>query len=218
MTWSICRCSNGSGADHPTRRASLEIVPATAYARTRETIAQATVVVSERLHVSLYSLSKYVPTIVLSYEKKVDQIIGEMYPTARIVPRAAFWSAAEPAPLEVPERQQVAVRPDDADARHVATDLDVAGRYRPPLADRAGAACWLSAMLVVGAVVAALKCSKRVALLGAAQLPAGSSASDLAAGHHATVPEADPDDRSGPLDAAPEPVGLSRRRSVSVLH
>ena len=79
--------------DELTRRrplAAIEVLPATAYAQIQETLAAASQVVSERLHVSLFALASGVPTTVLSYERKIDEVVGRLYPSVRITPREQF--------------------------------------------------------------------------------------------------------------------------------
>lgn len=192
----------------PEAAATLELVPAAAYAKLRERIAAATVVVSERLHVSLYALSLGTPTVVLSYEDKIDEIIGAMYPAVPIVPRAAFWSKPHRDDFQIPGRPAAADPACGATVAAVVETVRAAGGYRLPAVDRLGAVCWLVALLPAGAAVAALKQAKRLGLMFLSRWRAGSSA----------LEPADAVDVAAPAEGPQERAALSRRRSVTVLH
>ena len=81
------------------------MLPATAYAQIQETLAAASQVVSERLHVSLFALASSVPTTVLSYERKIDEVVGRLYPSVRITPRERFWT--DPAAWSEPSDRSI---------------------------------------------------------------------------------------------------------------
>ena len=152
--------------DELTRRrplAAIEVLPATAYAQIQETLAAASQVVSERLHVSLFALASGVPTTVLSYERKIDEVVGRLYPSVRITPREQFWTD----PTAWSEASTVSSVPDidvSACKRRIAAQLRLASRRPASASARLAAMAWLALLLPAGATLAAGIWLKRIVL------------------------------------------------------
>lgn len=147
--------------------AEVEILPASDYAGSQRALAAATLVVSERLHVSLFALGAGVPTIVLSYEGKVDAVVGRLYPEARITARGAFWRDETVRFAAVPSIATSATISPATLASYLAAELAAAMSTLPTLRVRFFAALCLTALLPLGACMAALIWAKR-SLRGAA--------------------------------------------------
>lgn len=141
--------------------AEVEILPASDYAGIQRALSAATLVVSERLHVSLFALGAGVPTIVLSYESKVDAVVGRLYPEARITARDAFWRDEAIRLAAMPSTAASAAISPASFASDLAAELTAAMETRPTPRDRFFAALWLAALLPLGALVAALIGAKR---------------------------------------------------------
>lgn len=139
---------------------TLEIVPATAYARLQQTVAAASEVVSERLHISLFALATGVPTTVLAYERKIDEVVGRLYPSVPITPRTMFWS-------DPPADLAGAVGELAVDValckRQIAVQLRFASRRATPALVRVGALLWLGALLPLGSGLALAMWLRRAA-------------------------------------------------------
>ena len=142
--------------------ARVEVVPADAYARIQDTLAGASHVVSERLHISLFALAAGVPTTVISYERKIDEVVGRLYPSARITPRELFWRdpTATCAPATVTPGPDIDV---PACKRRLAAQLRLASRRTGVVRTRAAAIAWLAVLLPAGAALAAVIWLKRLA-------------------------------------------------------
>lgn len=133
---------------------AIEVLPATAYTQIQETLAAASQVVSERLHVSLFALASGVPTTVLSYERKVDEVVGRLYPSVRITSRERFWTEAAAwaeagTVSSVPEIDVSACKQD------IAAQLRLASRRPASVSVRIAAMAWLALLLPAGAMLAA---------------------------------------------------------------
>ena len=152
--------------DELTRRrplAAIEVLPATAYAQIQETLGVASQVVSERLHVSLFALASGVPTTVLSYERKIDEVVGRLYPSVRITPREQFWTD----PTAWSEASTVSSVPEidvSACKRHITAQLRLASRRPASASVRVAAMAWLALLLPAGATLAAGIWLKRIVL------------------------------------------------------
>ena len=151
--------------------AGIEIVRASDYAGIQRELSGAALVVSERLHVSLFALGAGAPTIVLSYEGKVDAVVGRLYPQARITLRDAFWRDEGVRLAAVPSTGTVAAVSPASLAAQLASELAAAIETRPAPSDRLLAALWLGALLPMGAAVAAAIWAKRALRRAAADRP-----------------------------------------------
>lgn len=150
-----------AGLDLSEPGAGVEILPASDYAGIQRELSTAALVVSERLHVSLFALGAGAPTIVLSYEGKVDAVVGRLYPRARIAARDAFWRDDTVRRAAVPSAATVAAVSPAALAARLAAELTAAIATRPAASDRLVAALWLAALLPLGALAAAAIWAKR---------------------------------------------------------
>lgn len=159
----------------PEAAARLEILPALAYAAIQHALRTADRVVSERLHVSLFALGAGVPTTVLSYEAKIDEVIGRLYPKVPILPRARFWrdpaagsalTATAPGPAAIPATARACT----------AERLQAARAHRPGLGHRLQAVLWLLLLLPLGAGIALLMTMRRRLRRRLAQERPGNSA------------------------------------------
>jgi polysaccharide pyruvyl transferase WcaK-like protein len=141
---------------HPQAAARLAIVPATDLAGIQSALSRAAMVVSERLHVSLYALGAGVPTVVLSYEDKVDSVIARLHPGTGIVQRDRFWGDAQVRDAAQPTVAACRAVEPAVLATGLAAELDRAAAVRPGWADRGVAILWLAALLPAGALAAML--------------------------------------------------------------
>ena len=139
----------------PAAVASIRVLAATEYAAIQRTLAAASLVVSERLHVSLFALAAQVPTIVLSYEPKIDEVVGRLFPTVAITSRSDFWAR----PIATLRPASTAMGPaEQALAKALlANKLRSAHRCRLSLITRIAASLWLALLLSFGACIAARK-------------------------------------------------------------
>lgn len=149
--------------DNLTRRrplAVIEVVPAADYGRIQQTLAAASQVVSERLHISLYALGAGVPTTVLSYESKIDEVVGRLYPFVRITPREQFWPDA--AAWSEPSTASSGPAIDVSACKHrIEAQLRLASRHSASGSARLAAMAWLALLLPAGAMLAAVIWLKR---------------------------------------------------------
>jgi polysaccharide pyruvyl transferase WcaK-like protein len=134
--------------------ATVELVRATDYERIQATIAAASLVVSERLHVSLFALAVGVPTAVLSYESKIDEVVGRLYPTVGITAREQFWRDPDRVLAAVSTAREMRVDLPACKGR-IAAQLRAAAGRRVAALPRVKALVWLALLLPPGTVLAA---------------------------------------------------------------
>lgn len=147
---------DGIARAEPGAAARIAIVPATDLAAVQDALNRAALVVSERLHVSLHALGAGVPTVVLSYEDKVDSVIARLYPQATIVPRERFWGDALLREAVQPTVAPVGAVDPDVLAAGLEAELDRAAATRPGWSARGVAMLWLVVLLPAGALAALL--------------------------------------------------------------
>lgn len=136
----------------------VEVLPATSYTRIQQVVAAASQVVSERLHISLFALGAGVATTVLSYERKIDEVVGRLYPFVGITPRARFWSSPPTTFVGNTGTLDIDV---PACKRQIAVQLRLASQRRPEGFARMMAALWLCLLLPMGGALAAAIWLKR---------------------------------------------------------
>ena len=141
---------------HPQAAARLAIIPATDLGAIQHALSRAAMVVSERLHVSLHALGAGIPTVVLSYEDKIDSVITRLYPGTGIVPRERFWGEVKVRDVAQPSVAEFCAIDPEVLATGLAAELDRAAATRPRWAARGTAMLWLAALLPVGALAATL--------------------------------------------------------------
>jgi len=141
---------------HPQAAARLVIVPATDLGAIQHALSRAAIVVSERLHVSLHALGAGIPTVVLSYEDKVDSVITRLYPGTSIVPRERFWGELDMRDAAQPSVAGFRAIDPEVLATGLEAELDRAAAMRPRWAARGIAMLWLAALLPAGALGATL--------------------------------------------------------------